>query len=85
MKLRKNFITHRVGEEQLMLDVSGKFNGIVTNNDTAAFIVDCLKEEVSISDIVKKITEEYDVLAERAEKDVITIIKKLREINAIDE
>lgn len=84
MKLKKNFITHRVGEEQLMLDVSGEFNGIVTNNDTAAFIVDCLMEDVSVSDIVKKVTDEYDVSYIIAEKDVMMIIEKLRKINAIE-
>ena len=84
MKLKKNFITHRVGEEQLMLDVSGEFNGIVTNNDTAAFIVNCLMEDVSVSDIVKKVTDEYDVSYIIAEKDVMMIIEKLRKINAIE-
>lgn len=84
MKIKKNFITHRVGEEQLMLDVSGKFNGIVTNNDTAAFIVDCLMEDVSVSEIVKKVTDEYNVSADMAEKDIRMIVEKLRKIDAIE-
>ena len=46
------------------------FNGIVRNNETAAFIAELLKNEITEDEIVNKILEEYDVDEKTARKDV---------------
>ncbi len=86
MKLKEGFITYRTEEEQIMVSVTPKaLNGIVKSNSTAAYIIDCLKEETSKEEIVKKMLEKYDVSGDTLEKDVEKVLSSLREIGAIDE
>lgn len=85
MKLKETFITHTTNNEQILVDTSGKFSGIVRNNNTAAFIVDCLKEETSIEEIINKMIEEYDAPIEDIKKGVNDVLDALRKIGALDE
>lgn len=85
MKLKDTFITHTANNEQILVDTSGKFSGIVRNNKTAAFIVDCLKEETSADDIVDKMVEEYDAPLEDIKKGVEDVLDTLRKVGALDE
>lgn len=85
MKLKDTFITHTANNEQILVDTSGKFSGIVRNNNTAAFIVDCLKEETSIEEIINKMIEEYDAPIEDIKKGVNDVLDTLRKIGALDE
>ena len=84
MRLNKNFITHEVEDEQIMIDIQGKFQGVVTNNETAAFIVNCLKEETSFEEIVEKMFSEFNASKEQIEKDVKNILEKLNKIGALE-
>mgnify|MGYP004532667251 FL=1 len=85
MKLKNTFITHTSNNEQILVDTSGKFSGIVRNNKTAAFIVDCLKEETSIEEIINKMSEEYDAPLEDIKKGVDVVLDTLRKVGALDE
>ena len=70
-----------------MISAGGtNFSGLVKNNSTAAFIVECLKKETTVSEIVDRIMAEYSG-AERSvvEKDVEGVIKKLRSIGAVQD
>ena len=73
MKLKDGFITHNTGDENLLVatgEAGKSFNGIVRNNETAAFIAELLKKEITEDEIVKKILEEYDGDEKTARKDV---------------
>lgn len=83
MKLKENFLTHNVSDEQIMIDLTGKFQGIVTSNETAAFIVECLKNDITKKEIIQKILNVYDVSEEVARKDVDIILQKLESIDAL--
>ena len=49
MKLKEGLITHETGEEQIMVSAGAvSFNGLVRSNQTAVFIVDCLKMDYSL-------------------------------------
>lgn len=88
MKLKEGFITYVTDGEQLMVAAGASaniFHGLVRSNETAAFIVDALKEDVSLSQIVDKLENEYDAPRAVIEKDTKLIISKLRSIGAIDE
>lgn len=46
MKLKAGFITHSMGDAHVLVPVveeAERFRGIARSNETAAFIVDCLK------------------------------------------
>ncbi len=87
MKLDARFITHVTKGEHYMISTGDKgFNGIVKNNDTAAFIIECLKNDTTESEIVDKIISEYKGAEYKTvEKDVAEIISRLRKIGAINE
>jgi hypothetical protein len=57
---------------------------VVRSNETAAFIVDCLKSETTKDDIVKKLTDTYEVDSTTAQNDVGTILSQLEQIGAIE-
>lgn len=87
MKLKKGFITHEIMGEQMMVaagPAARLFHGMVRSNETAAFIVDCLKKETTEDAIVDKLVEVYDVDRETAKRDVHGIIEKLLSIKAVE-
>lgn len=89
MKLAKGFITHTIGDEQMMVaagPAAKRFHGMVQSNETAAFIVDCLKKPTSEEEIVDAILLRYDgVDRQTATEDLREILAKLRSIHALDE
>ena len=86
MKLRKEFITQNIDGEQIMVSTGDSgFCGLVRNNASAAFIVDCLKEHTTREEIVIAMLKEYDASPEIIEESVSNILNKLREIGALDE
>lgn len=85
MKLKDTYITHDSDGEQILLDTSSSFAGLIRNNKTAAFIVECLKEETTQEKIVEAMFEKYDAPKDVLAKDVSDVIGKLRKVGAIDE
>ena len=68
-----------------MLDTSSSFAGLIRSNKTAAFIVECLKEETTEDTIVEAMFEKYDAPSDVLTKDVSDVIEKLRKVGALDE
>ena len=85
MKLKNEFMTHMDGENQMMVDVSLNFSGLVRSNKTAAEIVELLKFDTTEENIVAEMQKKYDVSESVLKKDVRRIIEILRSIGAIDE
>ena len=85
MKLKNEFMTHMDGENQMMVDVSLNFSGLVRSNKTAAEIVELLKFDTTEENIVSEMQKKYDVSKSVLKKDVRRIIEILRSIGAIDE
>ncbi len=86
MKLKEEFVTYDMNGETVMVCASGAFSGIAKSNETAAFILECLKEDTTIEAIAERMLEKYpDAPADRVVGDVAKIIDVLRGINAIDE
>ena len=87
MKLKEGFITHTLQGQHMMVaagPAAKTFRGIVRSNETAAFLIECLKQETTEQALVDKLCEEYDVSAERAAAGVRKILQQLREIGAIE-
>lgn len=85
MKLKDTYITHDSDGEQILLDTSSSFAGLIRSNKTAAFIVECLKEETTQEKIVEAMFEKYDASKDVLAKDVSEVIEKLRKVGALDE
>ena len=87
MIINKNFLTQELNGQYYMISTSNtKFNGIIKNNETSAFIIKCLQNETTEDKIVNKILEEYDIdNRKKVEEDVSMVIDNLRKIGAINE
>lgn len=86
MKLKEDFITQDIEGTQFLVSMGAEeFSGIVRSNKTAAFIVDCLKEETTAEAIVEKMAAKYDADRETIAADVAEIINTLRGIHALEE
>lgn len=86
MKLKDGFITHEMGDQQVMVSAGDTgFYGLVRSNKTAAFIVDCLKEETTKEKLVDAMTAKYNAPRNVIERDVDIVLDKLRSIRALDE
>jgi hypothetical protein len=85
MKLKEGFVTRQMGDEQIMVATGDvRFSGIVRSNTTAAFIVECLKEDTTKERIVDAMAAEYDAPRDVLEEAVEGILNKLRSIGALD-
>ena len=86
MKLKPDFITQDIDDTQFLVPVGAEaFNGVVRSNSTAAFIVDCLKEETTMDAIVDKMCECYDAPRATIATGVKDVLDTLRGIDALDE
>ncbi len=86
MRLKPDFIVQDIDDTQFLVPVGHEaFNGIVRSNKTAAFIVNCLKEETTAEQITDAMCARYDAPREVIAADVNEILNTLRGINAIEE
>ena len=86
MKLRDGFITHESAGEHITVTAGNTaFSGMIRSNQTAGFIVECLKSEVTKEEIITKMLEKYDAPRELIENDVVKILEQLKTIGAIDD
>lgn len=86
MKLKQELTTHEIDGTQFLVPLGKEtFNGIVRSNKTAAFIVDCLKDETSEDKIVDAMCARYNAPREEIASDVREILDTLRRINALEE
>ena len=86
MKLKKTFVVQDIEDTQFLVPVGADaFSGIVRSNQTAAFIVNCLKEETTEEEIAQKMCAKYDIDRGTVEKDIKKVLDTLRKINALKE
>lgn len=88
MKLHNGFITYTTGAEQIMVaagTASDVFRGMVRSNETAAYIIDCLKTEITREQLADKLCQRYDAPREIICRDLDKVLESLRKIGALDE
>ena len=86
MKLNKNFLVHKTGNDTVIVPTGNAgFSGVVQGNETLGVILDLLKEDTTEQQIIDTMAEQYDAPRAEIEKDVVSIISRLRKIGAIDE
>lgn len=86
MKLKSDFITQDIEDTQFLVSVGAEsFNGIVRSNRTAAFIVNCLKNETTEEAVVDAMCKKYNASREVIASDLREILETLRSIGALEE
>lgn len=82
MKIKDGFILRKVAGSFVAVAVGEQavnFNAMVTTNETGAFLWEKLKNDTTEEELLKAITDEYDVDEETAKADISDFLQKLRD------
>ena len=86
MKRKPNFMMQNVGGANILVPLGEKvidLNGIVTLNDTAAFMWDILADDCTVEELADRVVAEYDVAYNAALNDVQIFINDLSKLGAL--
>ena len=62
-----------------------EFSGLVRGNKTLGAILELLQSDTTEEEMIRKLTERFNVTEETASRDVKRVLSELRKIGAIDE
>ncbi len=87
-KLKEGFIYRKIAGEHVVIPIGNNiadFNGVISLNETAAFLWQQLKQELDRPALVTALLDEYEVEQVQAQKDVDDFIALLREHKVIQD
>lgn len=87
MKIKDGFAKREIAGSNIVVPVgknSVEFNGMITLNESGAFFWDCLTKDITVDEMVKMVTDEYDVDAEKARADIEAFVKMLDENHILE-
>lgn len=88
MKVKDGFILRCVAGQNIVIPVGEEainFNGMVSFNESGAFLWKALEQEKSREELAQALLLEYEVSEECAYADVDAFVEKLRKANLINE
>ena len=86
MKVREGFMLRKIADVHVVVPVgesSIDFNGIITLNETAAFLFQQLLEGTSKERLLEELLQEYDIDQKSAQSDIEDFCGQLREAGLI--
>ena len=86
MQIKKGLILRKIADVHVVVPTGESnidFNGIITLNDTAAFLFQQLLLETTKAALLAKLLEEYEVDEKKAQVDIDTFCAQLEEANLI--
>ncbi|MBR5192550.1 MAG: PqqD family protein [Clostridia bacterium] len=81
LKVKTGFILREVSETFIVLAVGERvkeFNGMITINETGAYLWKILEKGATAEDLVSALIEEYGIDKELAVKDVDAFVNKMK-------
>lgn len=86
MRLSNNYVYHMShGEAALIPTGDTEFSGLVRGNKTLGAILELLQSDTTEEEMIRKLTERFNVSEKTACRDVKRVLSELRKIGAIDE
>ena len=88
MKIKDTFVLSQIGDSYIVVPTGADtvdLNGMITLNETGAFLWEKLCEDKTPADLADEILKEYDIDRETVMADINEFIEKLRSIGAISE
>ncbi len=86
MKIKEGFLLRKIADVHVVVPVgesSLDFNGIITLNESAAFLFEQLQGDMTIESLLDRLLAEYDVDRDTAMEDIDAFFLKLREANLL--
>lgn len=88
MRKKETFIVRNVGGSNIMVPIgetSKKFSGLITANETAAFIWEHIERAQNIKELAQLLCEEFEVTFENALNDCTILVENLKKAGWIEE
>ena len=86
MKLKENYMLRQVADTFVVVPIGSEvenFNGMINLNGVGAFLWRLLETETTFEDLLKAMTEEYEVDEETARKDLTGFVQQLEASNLL--
>lgn len=87
MKIKEGFVLRSIAGSNIVVPIgaaSVDFNGMITLNDSAAFLWKRLEKGAEIDDLVKALLDEYDVDEDTARNCSIAFIEELKKAECVE-
>ncbi len=88
MKLKYNFVLNDVAGQKVAVavdDVNSDYNNLIKLNDTGVYILEMLKNDVTVEEIVNSLKKDFEITPELdIEKIVNDFITKLKEADVLE-
>lgn len=87
MKIKEGFILRTVAGQNVVVPVGSNtmnFNAAITLNDSAAFLWKQLESEKTEAELLKAMTDEYEIDSATAKSDITVFLNVLREHGIIE-
>lgn len=86
MKINNNYEVRDIGGINVVVPVGGdmSLSGVITLNESALFVWNSLKEDISEEELINKMCTEYDAPREVISADIKELISQFKENNLID-
>ena len=81
MKIKDGFILRNVAGNNVVVPIGQAtidFNGMISLNDTGAFIFEQMLNEITRDELVQAVVNEYGIGEKLAQKDVDAFIEKIK-------
>lgn len=88
MKLKDGYILRKIANTDMIVPIGeniANFNGVISLNETAAFLWKGIKNGLELPNLVEALVNEYQVDKELAEADTMDFVAKLKEANLLIE
>ncbi len=88
MKLIDKFVIREVGGSLVAVAVgkaSKVFRGVIKLNDCSKLVFEKLQKDTTEEQLVEAVVSEYDVSREQAQKDVLELLAKMREVKILEQ
>ena len=87
MKRKVDFMMQSVGGENLLVPLGAQvmdLNGLITLNDTAAWVWELLAQECSLHELTAAVAERFDVAVATARADVQTFLDEIARMGLVE-
>lgn len=87
MKVKEGFVLRSIAGSNIVVPIGAAsldFNGMITLNDSAAFLWKVLEKGAEVDDLVNALLKEYEVDEETARTCSVNFMKKLEEAGCVE-
>ena len=88
MKIKSGFVLRKIASSWMVVPVgerAAEVNGMISLNETAAFVWQFLQEDHTKEEAVEAMVAEFDVTPERAAQDIDVMLSNMKAAGLLDD